>query len=162
MNPLLKKDAGAASTAVNNAAKGTPGSLSGPDPQLETMERTQHVGTDPHGHAQLGDVAVVVKFLQERGASLPQQIAKEFGWSQEQAYGVLRMLKDEGIVGIKQMRFFLKQASKFQFQSKILYRKSEPISVFQYENQEIKKGGPQGDDISRRSLGDYPKMRRTR
>jgi hypothetical protein len=119
-------------------------------------------GTDHQGHAQLGDAQNVLNFLQANGPKLPQQVAEAFGWSYEQAYGMLEHLRAEGKIGIKQMRYYVKQASRFRFKSKILYRKTKPVSIFQSENKTIKEGGPQGDDISRKSDGDYPKMRRSR
>lgn len=151
--------AGAASTAVNNAAKGRPGS--GHDQGLEDLLSKR--GTCPSGNPQLGDVAVVMKYLQEHGPTLPQELTKVFGWKPEQAYGILKMLKDEGRLGQKQMRFYLKQASRFKFKSKVLYRESRPINVFQRENKEIVEGSGQASDgISRKSLGDYPRLRKSR
>ncbi len=143
--------AGAASIAVNNAANGA-----------NHVDEDIRIATDHQGHAQMEDAPKVLAFLQNHGAALPQEVAVEFGWSHEQAYGMLNFLRSEGKVGIKQMRYYPKQANRFRFRSKILYRKSKPINVFQLENKQIKEGGPQGDDISRKSLGDYPRMRRSR
>jgi hypothetical protein len=149
--------ANSATTAVNNAGKGGSPNI----PELCDPTKAPIIATDPHGHAQLGDTQRVLDYLKANGAKLPAQIASVFGWTHEQAYGMLESLRAEGKIGIKQMRYYTKQASRFRFNSKLFYRRSEPVSVFQYENKQIVEGGA-GDDISRKSDGDYPRMRRSR
>lgn len=150
--------ANSATTAVNNAGKGGSPNI----PELCDPTKAPIVATDPHGHAQVDDAPKVLAYIAQRGAALPAEVAKEFGWKHEQAYSMLQYLKSEGKLGLKQMRYYVKQASKFRFKSRVLYRHSAPINVFQLENKTLKEGGPQGDDISRKSNGDYPRMRRTR
>jgi hypothetical protein len=136
--------------------------VTGSVPLLCDPTKAPKTSTDGSGHAQMGDEQRVLDYLKANGPKLPQQFEAAFGWTHEQAYSMLEYLRSEGKVGIKQMRYYAKQASRFRLQSKILYRKSKPISVWQQENQQIKEGGPQGDDISRKSDGDYPRMRRSR
>jgi hypothetical protein len=117
--------------------------------------------TDAGGKPEISDVQRVVKFIKQRGPVMAAQLAIAFGWTTEQADILLHMLHDEDVLGIKHMRFYLKQASVLRFRSKLLYRKSKPVSIFQMQNEEVKEAGPQGDDISQRSRGDYPRLRRS-
>lgn len=149
--------ASAPTTAINNAAKGVPGD----DPFAEDDPFADRTATNHHGNAEVSDVERVIKYMQETGAVLPQQVASAFGWSHEEAFGVLQMLKAENRVGIKQMRYYVK-TSRLRMQSKLFYnQRSRLLSPFQLPQNE-KEAGPGGAGISQRSLGDYPRMRRTR
>ena len=142
--------ASAATTAVNNAAKDH-------EEVAGHMPVEMRVATDHQGNPQVNDVEKVLIWLQNQineghDPSL-DELCATFGFAPQSAFDMIELLKHEG-------RLPQKQAAMFNFKSKLFHRKNKPVTIFQEQQLPDKEAGPQGEDISQRSSGDFPRFRR--